>query len=329
MANLPEQIQRQVDAAESMMQAQQPEVPAADAPTATTPVQATETLQSNVASVQPATSPDDQNSETYAQRWRSLQGIHNATLRRVEGQTSRIVQLEHILSTLQQQPVAQPQQHPSQNVGYLTEKDRTEYADSIDVMRRAAREEIAPIIAHLNQQINSLGQNVSNQVQQVARSTTLTRSEMFYQKLKDLIPNWEQINASNEFQAYLSEVDPQTGIQRQIYLNDAHSQLDVERVAYIFREGAGRQQQAVAPAPVLPQTVTNSAASQLELQVSPGRTRVTSTPVGTQPKQWPRSAISKFYDDYRKGLYRGKEAEYAQIEQDIVAASREGRIVAG
>lgn len=324
MANLPEQIQRQVDEAEAVLQQMRTEPTPADTPV--TPVQAAEP--SNVASVQPTTTPDDQNSDTYAQRWKSLQGIHNATLRRSEALANRVSQLEHILSTLQQQP-AQTQQQPTQTQAYLTDKDRTDYGDSIDVMRRVAREELAPIVAQFQQTINSLGQNVTNQVQQVQQRQTLTQSEIFYQKLKQAVPNWEQINASPEFQAWLSEVDPLTGIQRQIYLNDAHSRLDIDRVVQIFAKGSAGHQ-PMQQTPNSPQTVTNTAASQLELQVAPGKTRATNLPTtSNQPKQWTRTAISKFYDDYRKGLYRGKEAEYAQTEQDIIAASREGRIVAG
>lgn len=322
MANLPEQLQRQVDEAEAVLQ----QMRAEPADTPVTPVQAAEP--SNVASVQPTTTPDDQNSETYAQRWKSLQGIHNATLRRSEALANRVAQLEHVLSTLQQQPT-QNQQQPTQAQPYITEKDRTDYGDSIDVMRRVAREELAPVFAQLQQTISSLGQNVTNQVQQVQQRQTLTQSEIFYQKLKQAVPNWEQINTSPEFQAWLSEVDPLTGIQRQIYLNDAHSRLDIDRVVQIFAKGSTGQQPVMQHAPNSPQTVTNTAASQLELQVAPGKTRATNAPTSNQPKQWSRSAISKFYDDYRKGLYRGKEAEYAQTEQDIVAASREGRIVAG
>ena len=329
MANLPEQLQRQVDEAEVVLQQLQQENTAPATPAAS--VQATDIPQSaSVASVQPATTPEDQNSETYAQRWRSLQGIHNTTLRRLQDTSQRVAQLEHMLSTLQAQPPAQPQpQQSTQSSGYLTEKDRTDYADSIDVMRRAAREEFAPVIAQLQQTINSLGQNVSTQVQRVEQRQSMTQAEIFYQKLKQVVPNWEQINASPDFQAWLGEVDPQTGIQRQIYLNDAHSRLDVDRVAYFFRAGAAQHQ--AAPAQISPQTVTHSAPSQLELQVSPGRTRTTApTHTGnTQEKQWARSAISKFYDEVRRGLYRGKDAERAQIENDIIAASSQGRIVAG
>lgn len=331
MANLPEQVQRQVAEAEATLAAMQQEVTPADG-TVVQPVQGVEPTPSNVTSVQPTTTPDDQNSETYAQRWRSLQGVYNATVRQKDGLAGRVAQLEHILSTLQQPP-SQPAQNTQPNTRYVTEKDVTDYGDSLETMRRVAREELAPVFAQLQNTINSVGQNVSNQVQHVAQRQALTQEEIFYQKLRQVVPEWEQINADANFQQWLSGVDPQTGIQRQIYISDAHQRLDVNRVAHFFHAWVAQQQQAAQAQQVAttsPQTVTRSPATQLELQVSPGHSRAVAPPAGSgTPKVWARSAITKFYDDVRKQYYRGKDAEREQIERDIFAASREGRVVVG
>lgn len=324
MANLPEQLQRQVDEADAVLaQMQTPETPPVD--DTVTSVQVVE-VPSNVTSVQPTVLPNDPNSDTYEQRWKSLQGIFNATVRQKDALTGRVAQLEQMLSTLHQP--AQQQVQQSNGTRYLTEKDVTDYGDSIDVMRRVVREELAPVISQFQGSIQSLGQNVSNQVQHVAQRQALTQDELFYQKLNQEVPDWMKINDNPLFQQWLSEVDQQTGIQKQIYLQDAHRNLDVKRVAYFFHKWAS-EQQPVTPA-TEPQTVTRTPASQLELQVSPGKTRVTNSPVvNGQPKTWLRSDISRFYDAVRKGAYRGKEAEMGQIEQDIIAASRENRVVAG
>lgn len=331
MAILPEQIKRQVaeaDAVLASMQADAVEGITADGTSA--PVQGTEaTPSNNVTSVQTTTTPDDPNSETYAQRWRSLQGVYNATVRRADALDGRVKQLEQILATLQPQQGTQPTPQPT-STRYVTEKDITDYGDSIDMMRRVAREELAPVMAQLNTTISTMGKNVSQQVQHVAQRQALTQEEIFYSKLKEMVPNWEQINASPDFQQWLSEIDPQTGIQRQIYLDAAHRDLDANRVVYFFRAAAERFQQQTVTSPSSSQTVTTPPSSQLELQVSPGRTRVTNPPVGNgQAKVWTRSGISKFYDEVRRGLYRGKEAEMGQIERDIIAAGRENRVVAG
>jgi hypothetical protein len=37
--------------------------------------------------------------------------------------------------------------------------------------------------------------------------------------------------------------------------------------------------------------------------------------------------MNKLYDDYRQGLYRGKEAEYQQKKQEFMKAKSEGRLI--
>jgi len=51
-------------------------------------------------------------------------------------------------------------------------------------------------------------------------------------------------------------------------------------------------------------------------------------PPGIQPKQLiSRKDISEYYANVAKGLYRGQAALQAQIEAEITAAQREGRVV--
>jgi hypothetical protein len=71
-----------------------------------------------------------------------------------------------------------------------------------------------------------------------------------------------------------------------------------------------------------------SAVSELDKQVSPGRSRNGGSPSGNQAKVYGPEDIKKFFDDVRKGVYQGKEAERDRIERDIFAAQRENRIVA-
>jgi len=119
-------------------------------------------------------------------------------------------------------------------------------------------------------------------------------------------------------------VDSLTGVTRQTYLDDAQRALDASRVASFFRtwlESTG--QAAVA------QSTGNSPASELEKQVSPGRSRSTGTPATTnQGKTYSPADIQKFFNDVRSGKYKGREQDRSRIERDIFAAQRENRITA-
>ena len=48
-------------------------------------------------------------------------------------------------------------------------------------------------------------------------------------------------------------------------------------------------------------------------------------PTGSKPS-YTTADIAAFYDDIRKGKFKGREDERAKIERDIFAAQAEGRI---
>jgi hypothetical protein len=54
--------------------------------------------------------------------------------------------------------------------------------------------------------------------------------------------------------------------------------------------------------------------------VAPGR----AVPSG---QMYTRSQIAKLYDQHRRGAYQGREELWRQQEEDIIAASREGRVI--
>jgi hypothetical protein len=311
MANLPEQIQKQVDAAQAMVDAQR---------VANNPEPQASTTQEPVAAVKPQEQNhvDDQNSQTYAQRWRSLQGIHNSTKQRLDALEAQNQELQRLVSTMQTAPVTN-----MANKQFLTDQDMSEYgADMVDVMRRAAREELkdfAGAVGSLKQDIDGLRQVVPA-VQQLSRETQVTAQERFFADLARAVPDYEQVNNATEFRQWLLTPDPMTGILRQTYLVDAQKTGDVGRVANIFntwKSLSGTQGQTNAR--LSPQ-------QELERQQAPSR-NLTTAPVENQGRLWDPREISEFYDQRRKGQWAGREAEYKALEQDIFKAQKEGRIV--
>ena len=76
MANIPEQVRKQIEAAQSLVDTQYGKKPAAaEDVTDVTPKPAAEVVAPVAAQ---GTPNEDENSVTYAQRWRSLQGVFNA-----------------------------------------------------------------------------------------------------------------------------------------------------------------------------------------------------------------------------------------------------------
>jgi len=272
--------------------------------------------------------------DTFEHKYRTLQGMYNADIARLQANNrsyeERVSQLEELISSLQTNPQSTKAETdtPQQVQKYVTDTDVEEYGDSIDVMRKVSKEELGPVMSKMSQiertlaeLSNSLNTNVLPTVQNVAKQQTQTATERFWSELNRRVPDWQQINNSPDFQSWLLELDPLTGRTRQSFLEDAQKALNADRVIAFFDSFA-------------PQTGTeantngqpNRSASELEKQVSPGRSRSAGKPADSNPKTYSTDEIKAFYNDVRMGKFKGREKERDRIERDIFAAQREGRI---
>lgn len=341
---LPEQVRKQIEAAEEKMKeiSGSQEVDTTDpagepasseAPSASQADDAEKPVQSSGTTEHGA--KEDPNSETYAQRWRTLQGQFNAEVPRLRGANkelqARVAQLENLLSTLSSAPAAAPSAQPQSVQKLVTDDDVAEYGESIDMMRKVTREEVGSLqgkIAQLEGVIASLTQSVSGsvipQVQRVAQQQAASAEERFWSNLAQRVPNWQQINNDQDFQSWLLDVDPLTNTSRQTHLEIAQRDLDVNRVVAFFNAFTAASGKFTPQANAQP----NRSASELEKQIAPGRSRGTAGGTANQTtKTYTPSDITKFFNDVRTGKYKGREAERDRVERDIFAAQREGRIM--
>jgi len=270
---------------------------------------------------------EDENSETYAQRWRSLQGSYNATVRQKTELEQRVTQMEQLLASLSAQQTAtqsRTEQAQEQPQRLVSDQEVDEYGESIDVMRKVSREELIPVaqrLAQIESLLQQMQANVVPQVQAVAQRQQVSAEQQFWSDLTMFVPNWREVNDNEGFQNWLLDVDPLTGMARQTYLEEAQRSLDAHRVSAFFRtwlESTG--QASVAQS-------TPAGSNELEKQVTPGRSRGVASSASKQPKTYSPDDIKKFFNEVRSGKYKGREPERDRIERDIFAAQREGRIV--
>jgi hypothetical protein len=297
---------------------------------ATSP-QADENAESNNAAPSSATEhkTDDETppEENVTQKYKTLQGMYNAEVPRLHQQnremTQRVQQMEQLLASLSAQQQA-PAQQPVQAEKLVSDKDVEEYGESLDVMRKVSREELNPVaqrLAQIENMLRAMQNNVVPQVQAVAQRQQLNAEQQFWTDLSGTVPNWKTVNDNQDFQTWLLQADPLTGITRQTYLDDAQRALDSRRVANFFSTWL----ESTGQAPVA-QSTGNASSSELEKQVNPGRSKSTGTPASKQGKTYTPSDIQKFFEDVRKGKYKGREQERDRTERDIFAAQRENRI---
>lgn len=262
--------------------------------------------------------------ETFEQKYRTLQGMYNAEVPRLHATnrelTNRVQQLEQLIGAMNAKPT-QPQAPAPKHV---TDQDIEDYGDSIEVMRKVFREEMTSKdseIAEMRQLIRQMQGTVVPQVQQLSQNYAVANEQQFWATLQASVPDWQDINSSKEFQSWLLEVDPLTGIARQTYLDDAQRSLDARRVANFFVTWKG-----TTGAPDARTQRTAQSVAELERQVTPGRSRSGGSKPSGEPRTYSTDDIRAFFADVQRGKYRGKDEERARIERDIFAAQREGRI---
>jgi len=348
---LPEQIRKQSEAVQELYKQLGAEDSGADTTSASDENSSTgdnagtqaDSADTSVSSVDQSTEKNERStvdgpsSESYEQQWRSLQGMYNATNNRLQSVTetnkeyqSRIAQMEQLLASLSTVPSSTTPIMANQNL--VSESDRNDYGESIDVMRKVSREELYPVAAKIasieatiNQLAASLNTSVLPQVQRVAHQQAMSSEERFWTALSNFVPNWQQINNDSGFQGWLLSIDPLTGISRQTYLEQAQNSLDVNRVVAFFQSYSESSGKFLADANAQPNR--SAVSSQLEKQVNPGRSKGGSPPATQNAKTYTAADITDFFNKVRQGVYRGKEDERDRIERDIFAAQRDGRIV--
>jgi hypothetical protein len=125
---------------------------------------------------------------------------------------------------------------------------------------------------------------------------------------------WREINNDPEFIKWLNQVDPLAGVTRMELLRRGYNVGAADRGAAIFRAFlASRIPQRERTPTRLPHEGTGPRPSIRTQDLTRG-------------KVWTAKEIHNFYDDCRRGRYDKREAERLQIEAEILAAAKQGRM---
>jgi hypothetical protein len=175
----------------------------------------------------------------------------------------------------------------------LTQQDRENYGDEfLDLTMRAAAEAVSPALNQLraeNQQLRSMAQR--------AQRAEIERA------LDREVPGWrERIYADPRFAEWLSEQDPYNDGTRSHYLRRAVAAGDAHRVIRFYQGFLQESGHSVG-----------HQRSYQSRQTAIGGKRI-----------YGRDEIASLYKKRRDGFIDDKS--WAQIEADIFAAGREGRV---
>ena len=312
---LPRSIQAQVDQANATLEAlnKPPEPPQPDAQTANPPPEPEPQDPSPPAPVEPpapAPQPDQ-----WEHKYKTLQGLFN---REVPTLQTKVKDLEAKLSdAIDRLNKAAEAPKPSEPEPQVADpKDVENFgSDLVEMVQRTAERMFGRAANELQAQAARFEQRLAQLEQALQGTTTAVAAnaeQAFFDRLTKMVPDWEQTNANEAFLAWLAEVDPILGQPRQAALDAAQQTLNSDRAAAVFKAFA-------ATRPAAPRS------NAVDRQVSP-KGNATPTPTPEQKPILTEKQIVSFYDARRRGEYRGREQEAAQIEQMINLAIAEGRV---
>lgn len=285
--------------------------------------------------------------EGWEQKYKVLQGKYNAEVPRLQNQVrdqntqlqsfqSQLTATQNLLASLsaQREPApsaSQPATPPAATKLVKDEEVKEFGADLIDVIRRAAREEMSGLLPEIDRRVAPVAQRV-NQVaqatQDVGQRVAQNDQQSVLAALATAVPNWQEMNEDPGFLEWLDQVDPFSGAQRGALLKQAYKAHDGPRVVAFFN-GYLKEHAAVTP-PAAPKVPAAAPAPQRNLEqfVAPGtpKTGAASTQDGSGKRVWSRAEIGQFYSDVQAGRFKGTKEQRKQVETDIFAAQREGRI---
>jgi len=211
---------------------------------------------------------------------------------------------------------------PDIKPAYVTPEDVKNFGpDLIDLAKRAGLEAVAPQLTALERENQQLRQQV-----------TQTRTQDIYEKLDLGLSTWREINTNPRWLQWLRLRDFNSAPLRQEQLNRAMQAADAPRVLDFFNrflseEVATGQMPAPQP-PQPPAPEPRPAAISLTTLAAPGRPNPATgnTQVPDTKPVYTHDDIKTFYRYVQQGVYAGQEALKQQIEADIFAAQREGRV---
>uniref|UniRef100_A0A6M3KSF1 Uncharacterized protein n=1 Tax=viral metagenome TaxID=1070528 RepID=A0A6M3KSF1_9ZZZZ len=189
---------------------------------------------------------------------------------------------------------------------------------TLEIFKKLIRATAGTNTKTLEERINK----IDSRVDSVDQRVTQTSHKTWEQQLKDAIPDFAAINSDQRFIDWLRHsLSPLTTQTRADALQAAINAQDLQTLKVgidEFKKEAG----LVKPKKQEPKPKVRDLNSQIE----PGESvSSTPTPISTG-KTYKIAEVRKFYSDFSKGKWRGREAEAKAIDNDIVLAQQEGRI---
>jgi len=278
-----------------------------------------------------------QEAPNYEQQYKSAQGRLQAKEEENRRLAAHIRDQERLLASISTIPPVNNTIINPPPLKRLTDKEIAEFGpEIIEVMGKRAEEVVAPLVAQLVNEIQSL----KGQVGGVRNTMARTAQEQVFDQLEREMPGaFQRLNFDPGFAAWLDSPDDLSGMMRRQLLNDAYAKGQANRVISFFRNfqnsNQGSNQVSGSPVEGVNQQPGNGATLEsiaptprvdLASLAAPGKAKSGQSNLPPEKPIYTRADIASFYKDKTLGHFAGREQEAAELERSIIEAGREGRV---
>lgn len=258
--------------------------------------------------------------EDWQAKYQTLQGKYSAEVPRLHQQnkelSSALAELQAKVEELSKpKPVEQVQDR------LITEKDEEAFgADLVEMVRRAQKEVLQEAQKTFSTERQELLAEINTLKAQLDNTSTVVSNTTFEQRLSRAIPDFDQLNTSPKWIAWLDEVDAYTGQPRRAYAEYQYGQgnvVEVKRIVDLYKSmtGYGQQQQE-----------QQQRQKELERQVQPSRNASSSAQSQPAAKFYTEAEASRLFDRVRQLNIQGKHDEASSLEAELTNAYTQGRV---
>ena len=249
----------------------------------------------------------------WEQRYNSLQGKYNAEVPHLHAQNK---QLQEQIDALKAQFDKAQEAKPAEAKKLVTDEDVSSFGeDLIDVQRRVARDVFTEYVTPLQQEVELLKQEKQKLLEQVQGTSNQVAMTQFEARLRQAVPDFDQINADPRWVAWLDEMDPILRAPRRSVAQAAFDASDADAVAHyvsLFKQGQGQQPKANR--------------HELERQVAPTRSNAASSVSAPEGRVYTEAEASRQFNKVSELNRRGKYDEANKLEAELTNAYMHGRV---
>jgi hypothetical protein len=173
--------------------------------------------------------------------------------------------------------------------------------ETLNAMMKVAQANADSQIKPLQEKLNATEQDRKKAEADRLKADKVRLHNEFLAKLEIAVPGYKTIDTNSNFLAWMEQPDEVAGVQRKALFLRAQSAGDVQRVAEFF----------------LKFQELNTPADKLAAKVAPTNSTGGAPSVNTDAPVITPAFIDKFYENSRKGLFKGKEKEQQEIEKMI------------